>query len=227
MEHFEQDMDRAFKDVNTKDHAITELMNLQMTGDQLDMYNTTFNQLLQRCGWNCDEQGTMQLYHQGLIVSLLKRMLDQDSCPDTLDSWQDLAIKYQGKWLEAQHELAQRDSKDPSKQKAYLLKLINQKWNHSYVHPEDCMDMDVTETSNDKKEKWVCYYCKQPRHIKKDCQKRMANESQGRKPQTQVHQVEVINEEKEDIFATMRKNIKAMKESNQRDFLGVLIDEHF
>jgi hypothetical protein len=39
-------MDRAFKDVNTKDQAITELMNLQMTGDQLDMYNTTFNQLL-------------------------------------------------------------------------------------------------------------------------------------------------------------------------------------
>jgi hypothetical protein len=45
-ECFEQDMDRAFKDVNTKDHAIMELMNLWMTGDQLDMDNTTFNQLL-------------------------------------------------------------------------------------------------------------------------------------------------------------------------------------
>jgi hypothetical protein len=60
-------------------------------------------------------------------VSLLKKMLDQDSRPDTLDGWQDLAIKYQGKWLEAQHELAQRDSKDPNKQKVYLLKLINLK----------------------------------------------------------------------------------------------------
>jgi hypothetical protein len=93
-------------------------------------------------------------------MSLLKRMLDQDDHPDTLDGWQDQAIKYQGKWLEVQHELAQRDSKDPSKQKAYLLKLINQKWNHSYVHPKDHMDVDVTETSDDKKEKWVCYYCK-------------------------------------------------------------------
>jgi hypothetical protein len=42
-----------------------------------------------------------------------------------------------------------------------------------------------------------------------------------------VYQVEVINEEKEDVFATMRKNVKAMKESDRRDFLGVLIDEHF
>jgi hypothetical protein len=99
-------MDRAFKDVNTKDQAITELMNLQMTGDQLDMYNTTFNHLLQKCGWNHDEQGTMQLYQRGLIASLLRRMLDQDDRPATLDGWQDLAIKYQGKWLKAQHELA-------------------------------------------------------------------------------------------------------------------------
>jgi hypothetical protein len=76
------------------------------------------------------------------------------------------------------------------------------------------MDMDITETSDDKKEKQVCYYCKQPRHIKKDCRKRMADESQGRKLQTQVQQVEVIDEEKEDVFATMRKNVKAMKESD-------------
>jgi hypothetical protein len=126
-------MDRAFKDVNTKDQAITELMNLQMTDDQLDAYNTTFNQLLRKCKWNCDEQGTMQLYCRGLITSLLRRMLDQDNHPDTLDGWQDLAIKYQGKWLEAQHKLAQRDSRDTSKQKAYLLKLLNQKWSHSHT----------------------------------------------------------------------------------------------
>jgi hypothetical protein len=200
---FEQDMDRTFKDVNTKDQAITELMNLWMIGDQLNAYNTTFNQLLQKCGWNHDEQGTMQLYCRGLIASLLRRMLDQDNCPDTLNGWQDLAIKYQGKWLEAQHKLAQRDSKDTSKQKAYLLKLLNQRWNHSHICPEDHMDMDITETSNDKKEKRVCYYCKIPGHIKKDCQKRMADKSKGKKPQTQVCQVEVINKEKEDKFATV------------------------
>jgi hypothetical protein len=169
----------------------------------------------------------MQLYCRGLIASLLRRVLDQDDHPNTLDGWQDLAIKYQGKWLEVQHKLAQRDSKDPSKQKAYLLKLINQKQNHTHIHPEDRMDVDVTEVSDDKKEKRLCYYCKQPGHIKRDCWKRMANEARGKKPQTQVCQVKVINEEKEDIFTTMRKNVKAMKESERRYFLGVLIDKHF
>jgi hypothetical protein len=37
----------------------------------------------------------------------------------------------------------------------------------------------------------------------------------------------VIDEEKEDTFATIRKNVKAMKESEKRDLLASLVDEHF
>jgi hypothetical protein len=184
--HFEEDMDRAFKDVNIKDQAMTELMNLQMVGDQLDAYNTSFNQLLRRCGWNHDEQGTMQLYRRGLTTGLLKCMLDQDKRPDTLDKWQDLAITYQGRWLEAQHELAQRSNNDPAKQKAYLLQLLNQKKKQDHIHLEDRMDVDATEMADDKKEKCLCYFCKMPGHLKKDCHKRMAEEAKGRKPQSQI-----------------------------------------
>jgi hypothetical protein len=89
------------------------------------------------------------------------------------------------------------------------------------------MDVDITETTDSTKEKRVCYYCKLPGHLKKDCQKRMADEAKGRKPQTQAHQAKVVDEEKEDILTTMRKNVKAMKESKRRDFLEALMDEHF
>jgi hypothetical protein len=107
------------------------------------------------------------------------------------------------------------------------LQLLNQKRNHQHVHPEDRMDVDVTETSDSNKENRVCYYCKLPGHLKRDCRKRMADEAKGRKPQTKAHQAEVVDEEKEDVLTTMRKNVKAMKESKRRDFLGALIDEHF
>jgi hypothetical protein len=103
------------------------------------------------------------------MASLLQRMLDQDDHPTMLNGWQDLAIKYQGRWLEAWHELAQRDSKDSSKQKAYLLQLLNKKRIQPHICPEDCMDVDVTETSDGNKERRVCYHCKLPGHLRKDC----------------------------------------------------------
>jgi hypothetical protein len=55
----------------------------------------------------------------------------------------------------------------------------------------------------------------------------MAKEAKGRKPQMQARQAEVVDEEKEDALTTMRKNVKAMKESKRRDFLGALVDKHF
>jgi hypothetical protein len=123
--------------------------------------------------------------------------------------------------------LAQRDSKDSSKQKAYLLQLLNKKQHPPSIHPEDHMDIDVTETPNSDKERRVCYFCKLPGHLRKDCQKRMAKEAKAKKPQTQVHQAKVVDEEKEDTLATMRKNVKAMKESEKRDFLASLVNKHF
>jgi hypothetical protein len=105
--------------------------------------------------------------------------------------------------------------------------LLNKKQNQQHIHPEDCMDVDITETSDSNKERRVCYFCKLPGHLKRDCQKRMAKDAKAKKPQTQAHQAEVVDEEKEDALATMRKNVKAMKESEKRDFLASLVNEHF
>jgi hypothetical protein len=55
----------------------------------------------------------------------------------------------------------------------------------------------------------------------------MAEEARAKKAQTQIRQTEVIDEEREDTLATMRKSVKAMKESDKRDFLASLVDENF
>jgi hypothetical protein len=105
---FELDMDRAFKDVHTKEQALTKLMDLKMHGTELDAYNITFNQLIHQCGWKPDEEGTMSKYRHGLAAPLLQDILfKQDTRPNTLQGWQELALKYQGKFLEAQLELGQ------------------------------------------------------------------------------------------------------------------------
>jgi Retrotransposon gag protein len=105
---FEANMDRAFKDVHTKEQALTKLMDLRMHGTELDTYNVTFNQLICQCGWKLDEEGTMSKYRHGLSAPLLRDILfKQDSHPTTLQGWPELALRYQGKFLEAQLELGQ------------------------------------------------------------------------------------------------------------------------
>jgi Retrotransposon gag protein len=126
---FEIDMNRAFKDMHTKEQALTKLMNLHMHRTELDTYNVMFNQLIRQCRWRPDEEGTMSTYRHGLSAPLLCDILfKQDSRPTTLQGWQELALKYQGKFLEAQLELGQRGvGRDSAQMKSYLLKLLNNK----------------------------------------------------------------------------------------------------
>jgi Retrotransposon gag protein/Zinc knuckle len=225
---FEDDMDRAFKDVHTKEQALTKLMDLRMQGTELDKYNVTFNQLIHQCGWKADEEGTMSTYRHGLAAPLLKDiLLKQDAWPTTLEGWQELAIKYQGKFLEAQHELGQQGGRNSAQMKAYLLKLLNQKKGGNYIRPEDRMDVDVAEVSEKQKERHTCFYCQKPGHIKKDCRKRIADKAKGNKTSIHVKKAEIIDEDKEDAKGELRKMLQAMGEDEKRSLLSSLIDEHF
>jgi Zinc knuckle len=176
-----------------------------------------------------DEEGTMSTYRHGLSASLLHDILfKQDSRPKTLKGWQDLAIKYQGKYLEAQLELGQRgmEGRDSRQMKAYLLKLLNkQKGNH--VHLEDHMDVDVTEVQKEKKEWRACFYCQKLGHLKKDCRKHLADKAKGRKSSIHIKKAEVVNKDKEDAKNELRKMVQAMSEEEKCNVLSSLVDEHF
>jgi Retrotransposon gag protein/Zinc knuckle len=226
---FEADMDRAFKDIHTKEQALTKLMDLRMHGTELDVYNVMFNQLIRQCGWRPDEEGTMSKYCHGLSAPLLHDMLfKQDSRPDTLQGWQELALKYQGKFLEAQLKLGQQGAggRDSAQMKAYLLKLLNNK-KGNHIRPEDHMDVDTAEPVEEKKEKHACFYCQKPGHLKKDCRKRLANEAKGRKVAIHIKKAEIVDEDKEDVKSELRKMVQAMGEDDKRSILSSLVDEHF
>jgi Retrotransposon gag protein len=226
---FEEDMDRAFKDVHTKEQALTKLMDLRMHGTELDAYNVAFNQLIRQCGWRPDKEGTMSKYHHGLATPLLCDILfKQDSCPNTLRGWQELALKYQGKFLEAQLELGQRGAggRDSAQLKTYLLKLLNNKKGNQ-IRPEDRMDIDAVEPVEEKREKHACFYCQKPGHLKKDCCKRLADEAKGKKAAVHIKKAEIVDEDKEDAKSELRKMLQNMGDDEKRSILSSLVDKHF
>jgi hypothetical protein len=76
-----------------------------MEPNKLDDYNAKFNQLVKLAGWECDGQGTMHLWRQGLVRPLLEAILSQRDRPNMLEEWQSLANDEQGWWLEKHHEM--------------------------------------------------------------------------------------------------------------------------
>jgi Zinc knuckle len=116
--------------------------------------------------------------------------------------------------------------RDSTQMKSYLLKLLN-KQKGSYIHPEDHMDVNVTEVQEEKKERRACFYCQKPGHLKKDCHKHLADEAKRQKPSAHIKKAEIVDEDKEDAKNELHKMVQTMSKEEKCSVLSSLVDEHF
>jgi hypothetical protein len=49
-------------DTTRREQATLDLINIQMKGEDLDMYISTFHHLRERAGWEPDTQGTILMF---------------------------------------------------------------------------------------------------------------------------------------------------------------------
>jgi hypothetical protein len=59
-----------------------------MYRNDIDTYISTFETLVVKAGYNCDAKGTVHLFAQGLLPSLLYDLLYSPVIPQTMDEWQ-------------------------------------------------------------------------------------------------------------------------------------------
>jgi hypothetical protein len=69
--------------------AYAKLMILSMKDGegQLNNYITEFEMLLQKACWECNTQGAVNLFKQGLKLNLHHAILRHETLPQTLDKW--------------------------------------------------------------------------------------------------------------------------------------------
>ena len=68
-----------------------KLLDLQMSGNGINTYNTRFNHLLARSAWPHGDKGTMERYRRGLQQGITLKIYDKTPMPQTLDEWQEAA----------------------------------------------------------------------------------------------------------------------------------------
>ena len=90
-----------FTDLADQPRAHQKLLNLRMSGGDLNTYNAEFNCLYKIARFLENELGTIELYKKGLTAVLLEAIIDNYAQkPSTLARWQEEARSRQLHWLE-------------------------------------------------------------------------------------------------------------------------------
>jgi hypothetical protein len=84
---------RAFTHTTKAEDAFIDLQNCKMGECSPDKYIAEFNELSKRAHWDHDNQGTIELFKQGLLVILHYHILGQDNIPHTMPEWQEAVCK--------------------------------------------------------------------------------------------------------------------------------------
>jgi Retrotransposon gag protein len=74
---FIKEFTEAFMDTMRREQAMLDLINIQMKGEDLDMYISTFHHLCKRAGWEPDAQGTILMFRRGLKCPLTTVIMEQ------------------------------------------------------------------------------------------------------------------------------------------------------
>ena len=102
---------------------------------------------------------------KSIRVPLLKKILDRDNIPETLEEWYKKALKIDNDYHKVQR-IIRRDA--PKKDEG------KPRWNFQKEQDDNAMDVDVfkTMTEEEKKElmrKGLCFWCKKEGHLSRDC----------------------------------------------------------
>ena len=84
---FVADFTQAFTDTASSEQAYATLIDLQMKGEDIDDYITTFESLIVKAGWERAAQGLLEMFKQGLNASIHYCILNRNPVLRTIDDW--------------------------------------------------------------------------------------------------------------------------------------------
>lgn len=78
-----------FSNIAAKEKALCKLNAYgQKAMDSINEYITTFNELMDKLGYECTSDNITEKFKDGLLKTLLEKILDRDIWLEMLDEWQ-------------------------------------------------------------------------------------------------------------------------------------------
>jgi hypothetical protein len=132
-------------DTTRQEQAMLDLINIQMKGEDLDTYISTFHHLREWAGWEPDTQGTMLMFRRGLKRPLATAIVERTHPrPQTLQAWYQSARAHHAVYAENKAMFAN----------PFLRNNTHNKWEQalkgkgkSWQQNNDAMDVDAVNTT--------------------------------------------------------------------------------
>jgi Retrotransposon gag protein len=143
---FIEEFTEAFTDTMRREQATLNLINIQMKGEDLDMYISTFHHLHERVGWEPDAQGTILMFRWGLKCPLTMAIVE----------WTHLQLQMLQGWYQAAraHHAAYAENK-VTFMNLFLQNDMRNQWEQalkgkgkSWWWNDNAMDVDAVNTTS-------------------------------------------------------------------------------
>ena len=90
---FAQEFANVFADTAAAEHAYQELTELQMQGEEVDQYISTYEQLIRQAGWDRTAHGSIEYFKKGIPRKMVVTILRRDQTPISINEWQEALRK--------------------------------------------------------------------------------------------------------------------------------------
>jgi Retrotransposon gag protein/Zinc knuckle len=140
---FLEEFTDAFTDTTRWEQATLDLINIQMKGEDLDTYISTFHHLRERAGWEPDAQGTMLMFRRGLKCPLATAIVKRTHPrPQTLQQWYQSARAHHTAYTENKATFTNPFLWHNKNRWEQALKGKGKSWRRN----DDAMDVDALDT---------------------------------------------------------------------------------
>jgi hypothetical protein len=126
--------------------------------------------LVTRSGLDTTSAAVIDYFRESLNIPLQRRILSLENPPKTLKDWYDWAAKLDNNFRRMQQILGRNDRGKTTNASEKKKEEPRRRWNIQRRDP-DAMDIDAltTEQREEMMRKGLCFVCRKPGHISKDC----------------------------------------------------------
>ena len=166
---FLKELRNSFHPYDKEGDALDKIIRMRQGTASIEDHVAKFKVLLADSGVADDSPAALDYFQKSIRVPLLKKILDRDNIPETLEGWYKKALKINNDYHKVQR-IIRRDAQKKDEGKP--------RWNFRKERDDNTMDVDViTKTfkamtdkeRTDLMKKGLCFRCKKVGHLSRDC----------------------------------------------------------